>query len=206
MRHELGREVGPPIAHPLLPIRVQSPSTASALVGAPRTSNRIPPMGVATRRAAEPPARVTPTADDNLRPAARTVENPRSLARQAARPARLWTRDSEVSDTQSAASRARAMSAEGSGLPSRAFTFCAPRELRRGGAWAQETGGEEICGPDALLAGTTRIGNAANNRNVRLGAVGQIGSVEAGADHPRVVLLRQSAEAAGMKWVRVPRT
>ena len=133
MRHELGRRVGPSIAQTLLPIRVQSPSATLALVGAARTSNGLATVHVATCGAAESPARVAATADDDLRSAARALENPGSLARQAARPAHLWTRDSEVSDTQSAASRARAMSAEGSGLPFRAFTFCAPQSYARTG-------------------------------------------------------------------------
>jgi hypothetical protein len=75
MRHEVSREVGLPIAQPLLAIGVQSSAATSALVDTTGMSHRLAPV----RRAAvvaESTVRIAPAADDDLRAAARALEHP----------------------------------------------------------------------------------------------------------------------------------
>ena len=132
MRHELRRGVGPPIAQTLLTMSVKASSAATALIHAPSATNRVPPMGIPAR-VAEAPTGIAWTADDHLRTAAGALKDPRRrTTRHRASPARFWTCGSETSDTQSALLIAcLAMSAEGSGLHSRAFTYlCATRAMR----------------------------------------------------------------------------
>lgn len=77
MRHELAWKVGHAIAQTLLPMGVETPAAASALVDAAGMSNALASLRVPADVAAEPSAGVATAARDDLRPASRTQKDPR---------------------------------------------------------------------------------------------------------------------------------
>ena len=161
MRHEVIRNVGPPIATALLTSRVQSRSAPLALVGPPRAAKAIASLRPAARVATVPPARITAPADTHQRSAPAAREESAVAVCHPARAAIFWTADGRMSDTQTLRivlpERCPAKARDCSPGPS---PFCSVPGLREAGDQAQECGeadGEAIWGRGAVFTGLTRI-------------------------------------------------